>query len=96
MGYPRWRCSVEVELPLALPADHRGAADRDRHDGRSGHDHALIGQGGYGFFINDGLQRFFNTPLILGALLSVALAVALDLALVGVRARPHAVDEAGR
>jgi osmoprotectant transport system permease protein len=44
---------------------------------------ALIGQGGYGAFIYDGLQRFFNTPLFVGAILSVALAIALDVALVG-------------
>ena len=44
---------------------------------------ALIGQGGLGFFILRGLQRFFNTEIILGTVLSVALAVIVDLALVG-------------
>jgi len=43
---------------------------------------ALIGQGGLGFFILDGIQRFFSTPLIVGAVLSVALGVAADGALV--------------
>jgi osmoprotectant transport system permease protein len=43
---------------------------------------ALIGQGGLGYFILEGLQRFFSTPLIVGAVLSVALAVLADGALV--------------
>jgi len=39
-------------------------------------------QGGLGTFIYDGLNRFFNTPLFIGGVLTVALAVALDLTLV--------------
>ena len=45
---------------------------------------ALIGQGGAGFFILDGLQRFFSTEIVLGTVLSVLIAVALDLLLIGV------------
>ncbi len=41
-------------------------------------------QGGLGKFIYDGLNRFFNTPLLVGAVLTVVLAVALDLVLVAV------------
>ncbi len=43
---------------------------------------ALIGQGGLGRLIFDGIQRFFSTPLIIGAVLSVLLAVSIDGALV--------------
>ena len=43
---------------------------------------ALIGQGGFGFLILIGLQRFFTTELIAGAVLSVALAVVADALLV--------------
>ena len=39
---------------------------------------------GYVFATFDGLNRFFNTPLLVGAVTTVVLAVALDLALVGV------------
>jgi osmoprotectant transport system permease protein len=39
---------------------------------------ALIGQGGLGFLITDGLLRFFSTPLIAGAVLSVLVAVLAD------------------
>ncbi|NNL97173.1 MAG: ABC transporter permease, partial [Acidimicrobiia bacterium] len=45
---------------------------------------ALIGQGGVGYFILRGLNRFFSTEIVLGTVLSVILAVALDLALLGV------------
>jgi len=44
---------------------------------------ALIGQGGLGQFMIDGFQRDFRTPLTVGIVLSVALAVAADLILVG-------------
>jgi osmoprotectant transport system permease protein len=42
---------------------------------------ALIGQGGVGFFILRGLNRFFSTEIVLGTGLSVLLAVIVDLAL---------------
>ena len=43
---------------------------------------ALIGLGGLGQLILDGLNRLFTTPLIVGATLSVVLAVVLDVGLV--------------
>ena len=39
---------------------------------------ALIGQGGFGFLILLGIQRFFSTELIVGAVCSVALAICAD------------------
>lgn len=49
---------------------------------------ALIGQGGLGFLIVDGMQRsFFTTEMIAGAVLSVALAIAADTLLVLVQRR---------
>jgi osmoprotectant transport system permease protein len=39
---------------------------------------ALIGQGGFGYFILDGIQRFFSTELIVGAVGSIVLAIAAD------------------
>jgi osmoprotectant transport system permease protein len=44
---------------------------------------ALIGQGGLGQFMIDGFQRDFRTPLTVGVVLSIALAVTADLLLVG-------------
>lgn len=43
---------------------------------------ALIGQGGFGQLILAGMQRFFSTELIAGAVLSVALAISADSLLV--------------
>jgi osmoprotectant transport system permease protein len=42
----------------------------------------LIGEGGFGYFILLGMQLFFSTPLVIGAVGSVALAVIADGALV--------------
>jgi osmoprotectant transport system permease protein len=39
---------------------------------------ALIGQGGFGYFILIGIQRFFSTELIVGAVCSVGLAIVAD------------------
>jgi osmoprotectant transport system permease protein len=40
---------------------------------------ALIGQGGLGRFILRGLQQFFSTETLVGAVLSVALALVADV-----------------
>jgi len=82
MGYTRGRMFVQIELPLALPVIIAGLRIATVTTVGLVTLTALIGQGGYGAFINDGLQRFFNTPLILGAVLSVLLAIALDTGLV--------------
>ena len=82
MGYGRWRMFVQIEIPLALPVIIAGLRIATVTTVGLVTVTALIGQGGYGALINDGLQRFFNTPLIVGAVLSVAMAVTLDVALV--------------
>src|SRR6266550_1222297 len=46
---------------------------------------ALIGEGGLGSLIYDGLLRDFHTPLVVGTTLSVALAVVADLSLTGLQ-----------
>ncbi len=82
MGYKRWPMFARIELPLALPVIIAGLRIATVTTVGLVTITALIGQGGYGAFINDGLRRFFNTPLLLGAVLSVVMAVALDLVLV--------------
>jgi osmoprotectant transport system permease protein len=82
MGYRRSRMLVEIEIPLALPVIIAGLRIATVTTVGLVTVTALIGEGGYGALINDGLQRFFNTPLVVGAVLSVVLAVALDTALV--------------
>jgi osmoprotectant transport system permease protein len=39
---------------------------------------AILGLGGFGHFILDGLRTFFTTETLLGAVLSVVLAVVVD------------------
>jgi osmoprotectant transport system permease protein len=45
---------------------------------------ALIGRGGLGYFILTGFRRNFTTSMIVGAVLSVILAVAVDALLLAV------------
>ncbi len=82
MGYGRSRLLWEVELPLALPVIVAGLRIATITTIGLVTVTALIGQGGLGYLILLGIQRFFSTPLIVGAVLSVALAVAADGALV--------------
>lgn len=84
MGFRKWRRFVQIEFPLALPVVIAGVRIATVTTVGLVTLTALIGLGGYGALINDGLKRFFWTPLVLGAVLSVALAVALDLLLVAV------------
>jgi osmoprotectant transport system permease protein len=46
---------------------------------------SLVGEGGLGRLIYDGLIRDFRTPLVVGSVLAVALAIVADLALAGVQ-----------
>jgi osmoprotectant transport system permease protein len=82
MGYrPRerlWR----VEVPLAVPAIIAGVRVATISTIGLVTVTALIGQGGFGYLILIGIQRFFSTELLVGAVCSVALAIAADGALV--------------
>lgn len=82
MGYTPGRLLWEVELPIALPVIVAGIRIATITTIGLVTVTALIGQGGLGYFILIGIQRFFSTPLLVGAALSVALAVAADGALV--------------
>jgi osmoprotectant transport system permease protein len=82
MGYRRWPLLFRVELPLALPVIVAGLRIATVTIIGLVTVTALIGQGGYGAFILDGLRRSFTTPLVIGSVLSVVLALALDVSLV--------------
>lgn len=82
MGYTPRQMLWTVELPLALPVIVAGVRIATITTIGLVTVTALIGQGGLGFLILTGIQRFFSTPLVVGAILSVALAVAADGALV--------------
>ena len=83
MGYRPLRQLFSVELPLALPAIVAGIRIATVTTIGLITVTALIGQGGLGQFMIDGFQRDFRTPLTVGIILSVALAVVADLLLVG-------------
>ena len=82
MGYAPARLLWEVELPIALPVIVAGVRIATITTIGLVTVTALIGQGGLGYLILLGIQRFFSTPLIVGAVLSIALAIAADAALV--------------
>jgi len=82
MGYTPTLLLWRVELPLAAPVIIAGVRVATVTTIGLTTVTALIGQGGLGAFILEGIQRAFSTPLLLGATLSVALAVAADAGLV--------------
>jgi osmoprotectant transport system permease protein len=82
MGYAPGQLLWHVELPLALPVIVAGLRVAAVTIIGLTTVTALIGQGGLGFFILEGIQRFFTTPLIVGAVLSVALGFTVDGGLV--------------
>lgn len=85
MGFGPTAQLLRVELPLAVPAIIAGVRIATVTTVGLVTVAALIGQGGLGQFILDGLQRDFRTPLVTGAVLSVALAVGADLLLLGLQ-----------
>jgi osmoprotectant transport system permease protein len=87
MGYSSRRSLLSVELPLALPAIVAGIRLALVTTIGLVTVASLIGHGGLGHLILDGLNRQFRTPLVVGAVLSVALAVVIDVVLLRVQRR---------
>jgi osmoprotectant transport system permease protein len=82
MGYTPRQILLRIELPLALGVIFAGIRVATITTIGLVTVTALIGEGGLGYFILLGIQLFFSTPLLIGALGSVALAVIADGALV--------------
>ncbi|MBV8560520.1 MAG: ABC transporter permease [Acidimicrobiia bacterium] len=85
MGYSRLRQLMRVEFPLALPVIIAGIRIAVVTTIGLVTVTALIGQGGLGQLILDGLYRDFRTEVVVGSALCVALALVADLALVGIQ-----------
>jgi osmoprotectant transport system permease protein len=79
MGYERWRRLLRIDLPLALPTIVAGLRIATVTTVGLVTVTALIGEGGYGEYINDGLERQFPTQVVVGTVGSIALAVLLDV-----------------
>ena len=82
MGYAPRQLLWRIEVPLALAVIIAGVRLATISTIGLVTVTALIGQGGFGFLILIGIQRFFSTELIAGAVLSVALAITADALLV--------------
>jgi osmoprotectant transport system permease protein len=78
MGLTPTRRVLEVELPLALPYIIAGLRIAVVSTVGLVTVASIIGQGGLGSLILDGLQRTFWTPMTIGAALSIIMALALD------------------
>ncbi len=84
MGFTRRQMLWRVEIPLAMPVIIAGIRIATVSTIGLITVAALIGRGGFGEFILEGLQQLFWTPLLLGVVLSVALALVADLLLIGI------------
>lgn len=81
MGYSRVRQLLAVELPIALPVIMAGVRIAAVTTIGLVTVTALIGQGGLGRLFITGFTLHFPTPLIVGFVLSIILAVTVDLLL---------------
>ncbi|MEV0276851.1 ABC transporter permease [Streptomyces sp. NPDC050610] len=85
MGYGPLRLLFEVELPLALPAVMAGLRITTVSTVSLTTVGAIIGYGGLGNLVYEGMRSFFKAQVLTASVLCVALAVAADLALLGVQ-----------
>jgi osmoprotectant transport system permease protein len=83
MGYSPLRQLLRIELPLAVPAIIAGIRITSVTTIGLVTITALIGQGGLGQLILDGLYRDFRTPLVVGTVLAVALSAVADVGFLG-------------
>lgn len=85
MGYRPFVELFQVDLPLAVPAIMAGIRIATVTTIGLVTVTALIGEGGLGSLILDGLIRDFKTPLVVGTVLSVVLAIVADVSLSGLQ-----------
>jgi osmoprotectant transport system permease protein len=82
MGYTRRARFWQMEIPLALPVIIAGLRIATVTTVGLVTVTAVLGLGGYGYFILRGLNTFFWTQILVGVILSVALATVLDVCFV--------------
>jgi osmoprotectant transport system permease protein len=85
MGLTRNTRFWRTELPLAIPVIIAGLRIATVTTVGLVTVTAVLGLGGYGFFILRGFNTFFWTQVLVGVVLCVGLATILDLVLIGVR-----------
>jgi len=84
MGFRPLGQLLRVELPLAVPVIVAGIRIATVTTIGLVTVTGLIGQGGLGAFIIEGINRDFRTPIVVGSALSVVLAVVADVGLAGI------------
>lgn len=82
MGYRRVRRLLTVDLPVALPVIFAGLRVATVSNISLVSVGALIGVGGLGELFTRGFQIFYSVPIVIGMVLSIALALLADLLLV--------------
>lgn len=83
MGFSPFRELIRIDLPLAMPAIFAGIRIAAVTTIGLVTITALIGQGGLGQLILDGLYRDFRTPLVVGTVLAVLLSTVVEVGLRG-------------
>jgi osmoprotectant transport system permease protein len=84
MGFSRWQLLWRIDLPMAVPIMVAGLRIATVTTVGLVTVTALIGQGGLGYFIiTVGIKTFFPTAIVVGSVLSIALAVIADVGLLG-------------
>jgi osmoprotectant transport system permease protein len=85
LGYGAGRMLLSVELPLALPVMMAGLRVATVSTVALTTVGTLVGYGGLGNLIQDGVQNDFKAELLAASVLCVVLAVTLDAVIVGVQ-----------
>ncbi|HET9186645.1 MAG TPA: ABC transporter permease [Acidothermaceae bacterium] len=85
MGMGRLRILLQVELPLATPSIFAGLRVATVSTVALATIGYLIGEGGLGNLIHEGLTNYFKAEVLTASVLCVLLAVGLDAVLVGLQ-----------
>ncbi|MFF7675187.1 ABC transporter permease [Actinacidiphila glaucinigra] len=85
MGYGPVRLLWEVELPLALPAVMAGVRIATVATVSLTTVGAIVGYGGLGNLIKEGMQSFFKAEVLTASVICVVFALVADLLLLGVQ-----------
>jgi osmoprotectant transport system permease protein len=96
MGYTNTALLWKVEVPLAMPSIVAGVRIATVTTIGLATLAAILAQGGLGELIFYGIDNDFSTPLMIGSLLAIALAVGADLLLLGVQRLVSPWARAGR
>ncbi|MEU5694194.1 ABC transporter permease subunit [Actinosynnema sp. NPDC020468] len=96
MGFRPWRLFLTVELPLSVPVLAAGVRVGAVSNISLVSVGALIGTGGLGVLFTDGFRQRYLAPIVIGIVLTLVLALVVDLLLVGLRRLLTPWTRAGR